>query len=165
MRHFTRSGRCFGPLSVLGLLIILGCEPGDYRPGAWLDGEEIETPITDWAFTDPFDDCFAETATWYGIPHSVKLWCVEHAGDLYIGSTGEGRRTWEKHIARNGEGAIRVDGKIYRGTLDPVEDSALTEAILRSYVEKYASHELWESTLTDEGLLPSWRFYRLSQRG
>ena len=152
-------------LAGTAFLALVGCEPGDRRAGAWLSGEQINTPVTDWAVTNAFQDCFIETATWYAIPHSVKLWCAEHAGDVYVGSYGEGSRTWEKHVVRNGDGALRVDGKIYGGRFELVKDPKLTEGIVQSYTEKYSSNELWEVTLTEDGLPPDWRFYRLSQGG
>lgn len=91
-------------------------------------------------------------------------------GDLYIGSYSDGGewvgdRAWENHLARNGDGAVRVDGKIYRGTLVRVEDAGMTEAILQSYTTKYSSSSNWDYTLTEEGSPPEWRFYRLSQGG
>lgn len=162
--------RLITALSPLVLLGTLACQPGDFRPGAWLSGEEVPTPVTDWAFTDAFQNCYLEAATWYRIPHSVELWCAEHDGGFYIGSMSDsgawvGERKWEKHLARNGDGAVRVDGKIYRGTLVRVEDAGLTEAIQQRYTAKYGSSEEWKGTLDEKGQPPNWRFYRFSQRG
>ena len=147
------------------LIALVGCEPGDYRAGAWLSGEEVDTPVTNWTFTDVFHDCFIESDTWYVIPHSVKLWCAEHEGEIYVGSYGEGKRTWEKHILSNGEGALRVDGRLYAGRFELVEDPTLTAGIVGSYIRKYSSNELWHVVLAaGNGSQPDdWRFYRLRQ--
>ena len=144
------------------------CDPGVSRPGAWLSGEEVSTPVTDWTFTNAFEDCYLETATWYGMPHSVTLWCAVHDGNLHVGSFSagggwEGHRTWENHVARDGEGAARIDGRIYRGTWERVEDPSVIEAVERSYAAKYGHTETWKQGLATYDPLPEWRFYRLSQ--
>ena len=163
MRH-----RLITVLTPLVLLCTAACDPGVSRPGAWLSGEEVSTPVTDFTFTNAFEDCYLETATWYAIPHSVTLWCAAHDGDLYVGSFSmsggwEGHRTWEQHIARNGEGAARFDGKIYRGTWERVQDPDLIEAIEQSYADKYSHTEIWKRGLATYDPQPDWRFYRLRQ--
>ena len=160
-----------GRIAVFLLTALFGaaaCDPGVSRPGAWLSGEEVTAPVTDWTFTNAFEDCYLETATWYGIPHSVTLWCAVHDGDLHVGSFSagggwEGHRTWENHVARNGEGAARIDGRIYRGTWERVEDPGVIEAVERSYAAKYGHTETWKQGLATYDPLPEWRFYRLSQ--
>ena len=165
MRH-----RLITLLTPLALLGLLACDPGVSRAGAWLSGEEIATPVSDWTFTNAFEDCYLETATWYGIPHSVTLWCAEYDGYLYVGSfshTGKwrGYRTWEEHIARDGEGAARFDGKIYRGTWERVEGRGLIEAVEQSYADKYRHTEIYKRGLAIYDPPPDWRFYRLRQGG
>ena len=153
------------PCFVLALFAI-ACEPGVTRPGAWLSGEEVTTPVADWSFSDQSQDCYLEAATWYGVPHSVTLWCAAHAGDMYVGSFSddadwEGLRTWENHLARDGEGAIRVAGKIYRGRWQRITDADLTEAVRQSYAAKYGHTETWKAGADEPP--PDWRFYRLDQ--
>ncbi len=63
---------------VLGLITlrIIGFEPRDRSPGLWLKGELVTTPVTDWSFTDQFEEINVETRTWYFIPHSVTTYCA-----------------------------------------------------------------------------------------
>ena len=157
-------------LAPLALLCAVACDPGVSRPGVWLSGEEVATPVEDWTFTNAFEDCYLEAATWYGVPHSVTLWCAVHDGDLYVGSFSagggwEGHRTWENHVARGGEGATRFDGKIYRGIWERVEDSGVIEAVERSYATKYGHTETWKRGLAVYDPPPDWRFYRFRQGG
>ena len=163
MRHCLTA--FFAPLLLLGAS---ACDPGVSRPGAWLSGEEVGTTVADWTFTNAYEDCYLETATWYVVPHSVTLWCAVHEGDLYVGSFSmsggwEGYRTWENHIARGGEGAARFGGKIYRGTWERVEDRGLLEAVERSYAAKYSHTETWKQGLAVYDPRPEWRFYRFRQ--
>ena len=165
MRHCPTA--VFAPLL---LLCAVACDPGVSRPGAWLSGEEVAAPVTDWAFTNAYEDCYLEAATWYGVPHSVTLWCAVHDGDLYVGSFSmsgdwEGYRTWENHLARDGEGAARLGGKIYRGVWERVEDSGVIEAVEQSYAAKYGHTETWKRGLAIYDPQPDWRFYRFRQGG
>src|SRR6266849_1529674 len=47
------------------------------RPGLWLTGEVVHTPVTNWDWVNKIRDpirkntIMIETRTWYGIPHSV----------------------------------------------------------------------------------------------
>ena len=42
-------------------LRIVGLEPQDRRPGLWIKGELVTTPIADWSFTDQFEEIYLET--------------------------------------------------------------------------------------------------------
>ena len=66
-------------------LASLGCQPSETRPGLWLNGESVEAPVADWSFTDAFQNVFIQTSPWYGLPHSVTIWCAAQDGELYIG--------------------------------------------------------------------------------
>ena len=69
---------------LLSLILVASCEAKDRRAGFWLSGELVESPVTDWSFTDEIPDILVETRTWYGIPHSVTTACIAHNGTLYI---------------------------------------------------------------------------------
>ena len=56
-RNWTRA------LLLLALAGMVACEPHDRRPGQWLHGEVVTTPVTDWSFSDGVDEIFVETAT------------------------------------------------------------------------------------------------------
>lgn len=59
-------------LVCLVMLVGTGCvDPKDRRPGLWLSGDAVTAPVTDWSFSDAFQEIQLETKTWYLVPHSV----------------------------------------------------------------------------------------------
>jgi hypothetical protein len=63
------------------------------RPGLWLQGELVTTPISDWSFIAKLDKggrtmntVMVETRTPYFIPHSVTIAYFVRDGQLYIPS-------------------------------------------------------------------------------
>jgi hypothetical protein len=63
------------------------------RPGLWLKGEVVTTPVTDWSFVDKVEHpgrslntVLVETRTPYFIPHSVRTIPTVRNGQLYIRS-------------------------------------------------------------------------------
>src|SRR5580765_5818236 len=63
------------------------------RPGLWLKGEVVTTPVTDWSFVDKIEHpgralntVLVETRTPYFIPHSVRTMPFVRNGVLYIRS-------------------------------------------------------------------------------
>jgi hypothetical protein len=60
-----------GVLLALVALRVVGLDPHERRPGLWLTGQSITTPVTDWSFSDQFQTIYVQTRAWYGLPHSV----------------------------------------------------------------------------------------------
>ena len=62
------------------------------RPGLWLKGELVTTPVTDWSFVNKpgaargTNTIMVETRTPYFIPHSVRTAALARNGQLYIPS-------------------------------------------------------------------------------
>src|SRR5579863_3974212 len=63
------------------------------RPGLWLKGEVVNTPITDWSFVNTvphpgrsINTVLVETRTPYFIPHSVRTMPTVRNGELFIRS-------------------------------------------------------------------------------
>jgi hypothetical protein len=61
------------------------------RPGLWLRGEVVRTPVTDWSFVKNSNfgqgpTVEIETRTPYFIPHSVRAAAIVRNGQLYIPS-------------------------------------------------------------------------------
>jgi len=150
--------RVFGIGLVLVALLAIGCQPKDVRPGAWLRGEPAEEPVDDWGFTDRTEEIFIQTRTWYGIPHSTTIWCAAVDGNLYVGSYGDEKKTWERNIARNPAARMRIDQTLYDVTLTAVKDDALTAELNAVYARKYDMAEVFG----DE--LPPWWYYRVALR-
>ena len=122
-------------------LPIVGLEPQDRRPGLWIKGELVTTPITDWFFTDQFEVIYLETRTWYLIPHSVTISCTAHDDRLYLTSTysqgGEfPSRFWNKNVMRDPRVRLRIGNQLFERTLSLVTDVAEKKAVLESKKKK-----------------------------
>ncbi len=134
------------------------CQPQDITPGLWLSGEVVEHVVDDWTFTDDIEEIFIQTKTWYLLPHSTTIWCAEMNGELYIGSYADGKKQWEDNIERNPDARLRIDGKLYDVTVTPVTNAQATTEIDARYTEKYNMEEVFGEDL------PTWWYYRISQR-
>jgi hypothetical protein len=121
---------------LLGLILLASCEPQDRRPGFWLSGELVDTPVTDWSFTDEIPEIFVETRTWYGIPHSVTTVGVAHNGTLYVPSVyAEGgefpnARVWNRNVVRDPRVRLKIGERIFEREAVLVEDPAEWREVL-----------------------------------
>ncbi len=124
-------------------LRVVGFEPRDRRPGLWLKGELVTTPVTDWSFTDKYANILVETRSWYGLPHSVTTNCISHNGQLYLTSTySPGMqfprdRAWNRYVMRDPHVRLKIGGQLYDRTLSFVTDPAEKDAVLQSKAKKY----------------------------
>jgi oligopeptidase A len=147
-------------LLVLMALVALGllgaCAPSDRRPGAWLSGEVAPTPAS-WDFTDDHQEIFVETATWYGIPHSVTTVVAVADGRLYVPSIYRepaefpGTKFWNKNIARDPEVRLQIGGFIYELTARPVTDDLEFQRAFEALAGKYG---FWKQSLQDPDSRP-----------
>ena len=122
---------------------IVGLEPTTRRPGLWLKGEMVTTPVTDWSFTDQIQNIQIQTNSWYLLPHSVTIDCVSYKGKLYLfssyaaGLTYPHGRRWNENVARDPHARLKIGDKLYDRTLtlvnDPAEQEAVREAIFKKY--------------------------------
>ncbi len=137
-------------------LAAMGCQPQDESPGFWLRGETALTRVDDWRFTRDIEEIFVETRSWYGIPHSTTIWCVELDGDLYIGSYGDQKKAWEKNLARDPTAQLAIAGKLYQVIVAPVIEPNRIDALDAAYAHKYDMADVFG----DE--LPDWWYYRVA---
>ena len=137
---------------ILALLILLlvvariiGLEPTTQRPGLWLKGELVTTPVADWSFTDTIPNIQIQTNSWYLLPHSVTINCISYKGQLYLysfyaaGLTYPHGRRWNENVARDPHVRIKIGNQLYDRTLalvtNPAEQEAVNEAKLKKYPE------------------------------
>jgi hypothetical protein len=126
----------------LGVILLASCEPQDHRPGFWLSGELVDTPVTDWSFTDEILEIFVQTRTWYGIPHSVTTVCVAHNGTLYVPSVyadgGEfpDARFWNRNVVRDSRVRLKIGERIFDRKAVLVEDPAEWSEVLGAFGRK-----------------------------
>lgn len=128
---------------ILVVLSVVGLEPKERRPGLWLRGERVTTPVTDWSFTDQFQTILLQTRSWYLLPHSVTVTCTAANGHLYLTSVyREGQqfprdRLWNRNVLRDPRVRLKIGDKVYDRTLTLVEDPAEREVVLRAKEKKY----------------------------
>src|SRR5271169_2783568 len=102
---------------------ITGFEPNARRPGLWLKGELVTTPVADWSFTDNIQNVKIQTNTWYRLPHSVTINCVSYKGQFYLdsfyaaGLTYPHGRSWNENVARDPHVLIKIGNQLYDRTL------------------------------------------------
>ena len=114
------------------------------RPGLWLKGEVVTTPVTDWSFVDKVEHpgrsintVLVETRTPYFIPHSVRTMPFVRNGVLYIRSHQDrmdvqfpNDKSWTSNVARDPRVRIKIGDKLYEATMVLVSDRAQAIAIL-----------------------------------
>lgn len=124
-------------------LRIIGLDPHERRPGLWLRGEVVSQPVTDWAFTDKYQNIDIQTRSWYLLPHSVTITCVAHDGQLYLTSVyqqgspfPQGKR-WTSNVMRDPHVRLKIGDRLYDETISLVTDPAERAAVLESKAKKY----------------------------
>jgi len=149
-----------GSVLVVGLVLaivvlrVVGLDPKERRPGLWLSGNVVTTPVTDWSFTDKYPTIFVETRTWYGIPHSVTTSCVSHDGRLYLtsvyreGAQFPGDKVWNRNMVRNPHVRLKIGDQLYDRTLSLVTDAAERQAVLQSKQKKYPRQQVSDNSTT-----------------
>lgn len=114
------------------------------RPGLWLKGEVVTTPVTDWSFVEnvphpgrSINTVLVETRTPYFIPHSVRTMPFIRNGVLYLRSHQDRMdlqfphdKSWTANVARDPRVRIKIGDKMYEATLVLVADRAQAIALL-----------------------------------
>jgi hypothetical protein len=145
MKIFLKAVRVILVCLVLLLAVarITGLEPNGRRPGLWLKGDLVTTPVGDWSFTDKIQNVKIQTNTQYLLPHSVTINCVSYKGQLYLdsfyaaGLTYPHGRSWNEDVARDPHVRIKIGNQLYDRTLalvtDPAEQAAVNDAKFQKY--------------------------------
>src|SRR6202167_4707509 len=114
------------------------------RPGLWLKGELVTTPVTDWSFVQQvshpgqsLNTVLIETRTPYFIPHSVRTIPTVRNGELFIRSHQDrmdvpfpNDKSWTSNVARDPRVRIKIGDKLYDATMVLVADRAEAIAFL-----------------------------------
>jgi hypothetical protein len=139
---------------LVGLVLLLvvarvtGLEPTTRRPGLWLKGELVTTPVADWSFTDQVQNIKIQTNSWYLLPHSVTINCISYKGQLYLysfyaaGLTYPHGRSWNEDVARDPHVRIKIGDQLYDRTLVLATDAAEQEAVHEATFKKYPELKL-----------------------
>ena len=149
-----------GSVLVVGLVLaivvlrVVGLDPKERRPGLWLSGNVVTTPVTDWSFTDKYPTIFVETRTWYGVPHSVTTSCVSHDGRLYLtsvyreGAQFPSDKFWNRNMVRDPHVRLKIGDQLYDRTLSLVTDAAERQAVLQSKQRKFPRQRVSDKSTT-----------------
>lgn len=118
------------------LLVSVGCEPQDSRPGLWLRGEVIAIPI-DWSFTRDHKEIAVQVATPYLLPHSVTVWCTDVDGELYLAASGPDSKNWPGWVRDDPDVRLKIDHKLYDVSLQELKDANVIGPVQLAYGAKY----------------------------
>lgn len=138
-------------LAVLLVTFAAGCmEPKDRRPGTRLSGDVVSEAITDWSFSNEFQEVFLETKTWYMVPHSVTTVCAGVGEKLYVPTVYfEGGawpdKFWNSNVVSDPRVRVKMGDKIYPREAVVVEDPAELQAAQRALAAKYP---FWKEQLS-----------------
>jgi len=119
------------------------------RPGLWLRGDLVTTPVTDWSFVDKVEHpgqslntILVETRTPYFIPHSVRTIPMVRNGQLFLRSHQDrmdvqfpNDKSWTSNVARDPRVRLKIGGQIYEVTLVLIANRAEAAALLGSNPE------------------------------
>ena len=150
MKIFLKAVRVILVCLVLLLAVarITGFEPNGRRPGLWLKGDLVTTPVVDWSFADKIQNVKIQTNTWYLLPHSVTINCVAYEGQLYLdsfygpGLTYPHGRSWNEDVARDPHVRIKIGDQLYDRTLSYVTDQAERARVIEAKRKKYPQQKI-----------------------
>jgi hypothetical protein len=124
---------------ILIVLRVTGFGPHARTPGLWLKGNVVTAPVTDWSFTDKIPVVQLQTETWYLLPHSVNINCLNYNGQLYLVSVYPAgtAHTWNDNVIRDPHVRLKIGDQIYDRAVSLVADPAEQEGVLRARHNKY----------------------------
>jgi hypothetical protein len=139
---------------LLVILRITGFEPRECAnaglswtcrtPGLWLRGNPVTTPVTDWSFTDKFQNAKVQTRDRFMLPYSVETYCVSYNGQLYLTSVYQPGvpayphgRHWNENVARDPHVRIKIGDQLFDRTLVYVTDPDERAAVIKNKAKKY----------------------------
>ncbi len=113
-------------------LRITGLDPKDRRPGLWLSGTVVTTPVPEWSFAEKVPNIKLQTNTWYLLPHSVTINCVTKDGQLYLASVYPAgtQRGWVDNVMRDPRVRIKMGNELYDRSATHVTDETEVRAVL-----------------------------------
>ena len=118
------------------LIVSVGCEPQDSRPGLWLRGDVSAIPA-DWSFSRDHKEIAVQVGTPYLLPHSVTVWCIDVDGELYLGASRPETKNWPGWVRDDPDVRLKIDTKIYDVTLEELQDVDAIRQVGSAYAKKY----------------------------
>ena len=136
---------------LLGVLWVTGLPPQGGRPGLWIKGNLVTTPVTDWSWTNQYPYIELQTRTWYLLPHSVTINCLAYNGQLYLVSAypSTTRHVWNDYVMRDPHVRLKIGDRLYDRTVSVVTDPSVIAGVLQARRKKYPRLKA----------LPNWTIY------
>ena len=124
---------------LLVVLSVTGFGPHDRTPGLWLKGNVVTTTVTDWSFTENIPVVQIQTQSWYLLPHSVNINCLNYNGQLYLVSVFPAgtRHSWNENVIRDPHVRLKIGDQVYDRSVSLVTDPAEQEGVLEARHKKY----------------------------
>ena len=127
---------------VLVVLRVTGLDPQERRPGLWLTGDVVTTPVTDWSFVAQYPTDKLQTRSWYLLPHSVTTNFIVSNGQLYLTSiflpgTFPQSKSWTTNIVRDPQVRVKFGNQLFDCNLSVVTDPAEKAPLIEAYAKKY----------------------------
>ena len=126
-------------------LRVTGLAPKERRPGLWLKGDLVTTPVADWSFTDSHQEIQVETRERFLplLAHSVTAFCVSYNGRLYLAAAYQAGmeyphgKHWTGNVAADPRVRLKIGDALYEGTLTYVTDPAEKAGVIGEEAKKY----------------------------
>ena len=100
-------------------------EPIGPFPAGAMSGELVADAPPDWrAVGDTIELQIRPSDPW-----SLRTYAIPHGGELYVPSFHAARRRWVPVALADPRVLVRVDGRLYERTIEPVTDPALRAAL------------------------------------
>ncbi len=153
-RFFVVGGSIMVICAAAALLALpmVGLDPQERRPGLWLKGELVATPVSNWSFTDKYPTIYLQTRSRYLLPHSVTISCVAHNGQLYLtsvfreGSPFPQGKLWTSNVMRDPHVRLKIGQQVFDETVSLVTEPGERAAVLESKARKYPRQRVPETS-------------------
>ena len=103
--------------------------------GRQVTGNVVEEPVSDWSFTDEFQQIAVETRP--AAPHSVTTICFSHDGALYVPASNASAKSWPYYFLADPRVRVKIGDEVYPGRATRVTDEALRPALIAAARAKY----------------------------
>lgn len=138
-------------LLLLTALLLVACEPVGPIAGKQLSGPVVAVPQS-WDPLNEVEVVQLET----GDAYSVNLWGVGLGAYYYVASAQGDDSSWSRHVERDPNVRLRVEGNVYELKAVVVTDPAEGELVKAEFKQKY--------DLDSDEDFPQAILYRLAQR-
>ena len=110
--------------------------PCETTPGFILLGDSHADPVSDWSFANDVSLCQVQIGIW-GRPHAVNVNCMATPeGELFISCSVGANKYWCPRVGELHPGRLRLDGVVYRVTLNREMDAARLDRVWASRIQK-----------------------------